>query len=92
VAECSSPKCTEVIDWAYSDKEPEPGELPKRNPVNRASADDPKGNLEVWRDDVGVLRFRYLRKGEVPASGHHRAISHYATCCDAGSFRRRRTA
>jgi hypothetical protein len=92
LAECSSPRCSEEIDWAYKDEEPKEGETPKRNPINRASVDDPAGNLEVWRDEHKVLRYRYLRKGEVPAPGHHRGISHYATCVDSESFRRRRTA
>jgi hypothetical protein len=92
LAECSSPRCHEEIDWAYKDEEPETGKQPKRTPVNRASADDPKGNLEVWRDEHKVLRYRYLKKGEVPAPGHHRGVSHYATCVDAASFRRPRAA
>lgn len=90
MAECGSyPRCQEVIDWATSAAEPVPGERPKRMPVNRASKGDPAGNVAVWRDDLGILRFRVLRKGEDPAPGHHRAVSHYATCVDAAAYRRR---
>jgi hypothetical protein len=85
--QCDS--CSELIDWAVSAKPPEPGERPKRNPINHASADDPKGNLEVWRDPNGVLVYRYLKKGEQPEHGHHRGVSHYATCPQAAEWRSR---
>jgi hypothetical protein len=87
MAECGS--CHYEIDWAYSDKPPVPGKRPGRVPVNHDSAGDPKGNLEVWRDGQGVLRYRYLRKGEEPAKGRHRGVTHYATCPDADMWRQR---
>ena len=86
--ECSGPNCHAEIDDAYS--VPAEGEEEKRHPVNHDSADDPKGNLIVWRDDHGVLRFRYKRKGDSPGPGEHLGISHYATCPDADYFRSQR--
>lgn len=94
--ECRS--CHAEIDYA----EKSPAELndkglPKMVPVNHDSVDDPKGNLEVWsapvidaKGNVGpatVLYFRYLRQGQQPAEGHHRGISHFATCPDRKQWR-----
>lgn len=69
--------------------------LPKTIPINADSVDDPKGNIEIWSEvisaDNGHLRAyrgRYLKKGEVPAEGHHRGISHFSTCPQAGKWRR----
>jgi len=88
-ANCGS--CQAEIDWAVKHPDeinPKNGKL-KTTPVNRDSADDPKGNLAVWYDGEGVLRFRYLRKGETPEPGQHRGISHYATCPQADQWRNR---
>lgn len=95
--ECASPGCRQAIDWA----EKFPLELdnagrPKTIPVNHDSADDPTGNIEVWRQEiktaggatVQVLYARYLRKGQEPEPGHHRGISHFATCPDRDRYRR----
>lgn len=71
--------------------------MPKSVPIDAGSVGDPKGNIEVWTEPViattagepaYVKRFRYLRKGTAPADGHHRAVSHYATCPDAAKWRR----
>lgn len=65
--------------------------LPKTVPINANSVDDPHGNVEIWSEEIPseggtaayrVYRSRYLKKGEVPAEGHHRGISHFATCKD----------
>jgi len=83
VASCSL--CPAEIDWAL---------LPsgKRLPIDRASADDPKGNLAVRRHADGKLTVRYLKRSEEPDAGEHRAISHFATCPAADSFRKPRLA
>jgi hypothetical protein len=89
--------CHAEIDWAYMDpgyvkpgEEHLKGNRPKANPVNHDSVDDPDGNLAVWRDGDGVLRYRYLRNGDVPAPGEHRGISHFATCPESARWRRPR--
>lgn len=94
--ECRS--CHAPIDWAskWPEEFNEHGKQ-KTMPINHDSVDDPKGNIEVWREPIiptttdapaMVLRFRYLRKGERPTPGHHRGISHYATCPQAGQWRK----
>jgi hypothetical protein len=83
-ARCRSASCQAEIDWAQS--VPEAGVAPSLMPVDRASADDPSGNLAVWREGR-TLRFRVLAKGEGPRPGEHRGISHYASCPDAASWR-----
>lgn len=83
--ECRS--CHHPVDWAYSVNADASKE--KGNPINHDSVDDPKGNLAVWRDSSGLLRYRYLRKGEVPGKGEHRGISHFATCTEAKNWRSR---
>jgi hypothetical protein len=71
--------------------------LPKSMPINYDSVNDPKGNLEVWAAEViaantgaaaTVYHFRYLHQGEEPTRGK-RGISHYATCPDAGKWRKK---
>jgi hypothetical protein len=76
--------CKGDIDWAMSE------DGLKRNPIDHASADREDGNLLVWRDNGGILRYKYRRKGVDPGPGEHTAISHYATCPEAGQWRRRR--
>lgn len=81
--------CHAEIDWAYSvnaDAEKEKG-----NPINHDSVDDPNGNLAVWRDSQRVLRYRYLRKGELLRTSpkEHRGISHFATCPNAKEWRKK---
>lgn len=98
--ECSS--CHAPVYWCVKDPvELNDRGLPKTNPVNADSIGDPKGNLEVWSEPViptttsepaYVLKFRYLRRGEVPADGHKRAVSHFATCPEANQWRRNRPA
>lgn len=84
--ECRS--CRQEIDWATS--VPPEGEVEKTNPINRDSADDPKGNLAIWRDESGILRYRYLRKGDQLRRGEHRGISHFATCPNRDNWRNRK--
>lgn len=96
MAECRT--CHQEIDWAVKfPEELKDDGTPKVAPVNRDSADDPKGTLEVWRQSVipsstgqpaTVLYFRYLRKGEQPPPGRHRGVSHFATCGQAAQHRR----
>lgn len=96
--ECGS--CHAEVDWAQKfPLELNDKGLPKAVPVNHGSAGDPAGKLEVWREPVigtadgrqaaTVLYFRYLKKDETPAPGHHRGVSHFGTCPDAGSWRRK---
>jgi len=82
MAKCGA--CPAEIDWAL---------LPsgKRLPVDRASADDPKGNLAILRHPDGKLTVRYLKRSEQPEPGEHRAISHFASCPAASSFRKPKT-
>lgn len=89
--ECRS--CRAEIDWAYK-PEPEDDGTVKSNPINRDSADDPAGNLIIWRDGHGVLRFRYRRKGDNPdrAKGEHTGISHFATCPERDKWRKGKAA
>lgn len=87
IQQCDS--CSAPIWWATSDKDPEPGERPKRNPIDHATVGDPKGNLATWRDEHGVLRYHYLKKGEEPGPGQKRAVSHYASCPQAAEWRAR---
>jgi hypothetical protein len=93
--ECRS--CHAPIWWCELDPPAvnERGE-PKMAPVDHATIGDPTGKLEVWSVEIipvkggepaRALYFRYLRKGEVPAEGHKRAISHFATCPQAGQWR-----
>jgi hypothetical protein len=98
--ECGS--CHAPVYWCVKspeelqDKGPNRGK-PKTAPVDVASVGAADGKLEVWSEPVipvrdggaaYVLRFRYLKRGEEPAEGHKRATSHFATCPDAGSWRR----
>jgi hypothetical protein len=96
--ECRS--CHAPIDWAtkWPEEFNEAGK-PKVMPIDHDSVDDPKGKLEVWSelvfksvDDVSVtvLRFAYLKQGSAPTEGHHRGVSHYATCPQAGQWRTRK--
>lgn len=41
---------------------------------------DPGGNVAVWRDPLGRLRVRQLRRGERPAGGESLSVPHFATC------------
>lgn len=81
MASCRS--CQAEIDWAVTD----PGR--KAMPVDHGSADDPAGNLAVWRDGEGTLRCRVLRKGEDPAAGQLRGQSHWASCPQSAEHKRR---
>lgn len=87
--------CHAPIDWAYKEltegvtADGYIGERPKSNPIDHGSVDDPAGNLAVWRDGQGVLRYRYLRKGDELRPGEHRGISHFATCKDREQWRKR---
>jgi len=59
-------------------------------PIHKDSLHDPRGNLEVWKDESGKVRCRYLKGDEplmVPLPGHFRAMSHYAFCPDAEAWR-----
>lgn len=85
--ECRS--CHAAIDWAYA-PEADPDGKVKSHPVDHDSADKPGGKLAVWRDDSGVLRYRYLRKGDQLRRGEHTGISHFATCPNAAQHRKDR--
>jgi hypothetical protein len=95
-AECTS--CHAPVYWCVKTPEELNGKgLPKAVPVDVASVGSDEGNLEVWSDPVipvrpggaaYVLRFRYLRKGEAVDPARKRATSHFATCPDAGKWRR----
>jgi len=95
--ECRS--CQVEIWWAQkSPLELNDNGLPKTIPVNTDSLDTPNGSIEVWTEKVipsvdgghaWVMHFRYLKKGEEPQPGHRRAVSHFATCAQADSWRRR---
>lgn len=71
--------------------------MPKTMPINADSIGDPTGKVEVWSEPVipttegrpaYVLHFRYLNQTHpVPDEGHKRAISHFATCKQADSWR-----
>jgi hypothetical protein len=71
--------------------------LPKTAPVNANSIGDPKGTIEVWSErlptdggaQLWALYFRYLKKGEEVTPGRKRAVSHFATCPQAGQWRSR---
>jgi hypothetical protein len=85
---CGSPRCGALIDWALPDGRQSPA-----HPVDHASAGQPAGNLEVWRDGGrGQLRYRVMKASEEPAQGRHRGMSHFATCIDAAFYRRPRAA
>lgn len=98
-AECNS--CHAPIWWATKhplEINPKTGK-PKTMPINANSLDDPKGNVEIWTEDVipahsgqraWAMYFRYLNKGHPrPDEGHHRGVSHYATCPQAEQWRTR---
>ena len=74
--QCSSDGCGAQIAWART----VPGGKPM--PVNRGSANDPAGNLAVWKQD-GKLWCRVLKAGEDPAEGQFRGVCHWATCVKA---------
>ncbi len=89
--------CRAPVDWAakFPEERDDKGR-PKTMPVNPDAV--PNGNLEVWRQPVipttttapaTVLYYRYLRKGEQPAPGRERRVSHFATCPDARQWRTR---
>lgn len=91
--------CGAAIDWCVKFPEEMNAQgMPKTMPVNHDSWDDPKGNIVAWRGEPlllgdgtpgpAVTYFRYLKKGEEPKDGEHRGISHFATCRDAGQWRR----
>lgn len=93
--ECRS--CGHGIYWC----EKSPPELNDRGqvktiPINADSVNDPKGNIEIWSEQIpaqggtATLRAfyaRYLKKGADPAPGHSRGISHFATCPQSGKWR-----
>lgn len=97
--ECRS--CQAQIWWAEKsppETNPKTGRL-KTMPINADSIDDPKGNIEVWTEDVipsaagkpaWAMYFRYLNQAHPePDTGHHRAVSHFATCPQSGQWRSR---
>jgi hypothetical protein len=49
----------------------------------------PDGNLAVYRDHLGALKARTLKKGEEPDLYERRGKSHFATCKHADRFRKR---
>ena len=77
--------CHAEIDWASNE------DGTKTNPIDHDSADVPGGNLIVWRDVGGVLRYRYLRKADAGRdlkSFEHLGRSHFATCPNARQHRK----
>ena len=88
--ECRS--CHAEIYWATAEQA-EDGKPEKSSPIDKATLGGEAGNLDTWRDGQGVLRYRYIRKAEQAAAlpeGHLRAVSHFATCAQAASWRKRR--
>jgi hypothetical protein len=85
---CQGETCQAVIDWAtWPDGT-------HRHPITRprpcpgpGEACTHEGNLAVWRDGSGRLRWRSLVEGEQLAGREHRGRSHYADCPDADAFR-----
>jgi hypothetical protein len=59
----------------------------KQMPLN--ATPDPAGNVAAGRDEDGLVVCRTLRKGEAAAPIEQRFTSHYATCPQAGQWRRR---
>ena len=74
--------CAAEIMWATE------GTTNKLMPIHKASLHDPAGNLQVWKDIEGKVRWQYVMKdGLVTLPGHFRAMSHYAFCPDAEAWR-----
>jgi hypothetical protein len=85
--ECRS--CHAEVYWALP---ADPESTSNGMPLEKAALGDPAGNVDTWRDSQGVLRYRYIRKAEMSAElpeGHLRAVSHFATCSEAASWRRK---
>lgn len=63
----------------------------KSMPVDfkRYDQDDATANVAVSRDSRGVLYARVLRDGEKPDVDERRTTSHFATCPNADTHRRR---
>jgi hypothetical protein len=78
-ARCRS--CGAEIAWATT-----PGN--SLIPLDAAPRDT--GNLAVHRNPRGDLIARPLKAGEQPDAHEKPGISHFATCSDAASHRRRR--
>jgi hypothetical protein len=83
---CRSESCGALVDFAL----PPAGERGGRVPVDHGSAGDPAGNLAVWRDGYGILRYRYLAKGEEPAARQKRGVPHFATCPEQDVWRKKK--
>lgn len=85
--ECRS--CHTEVYWALP---ADPESTSAGMPLDKATLGQPGGNVDTWRDDQRVLRYRYIRKAEMDAVlplGHLRAVSHFATCPNADSWRRK---
>lgn len=78
-AECWKPACAAPIIMAWSVTPEDQDEKPM--PVDHDSIGGDAGELAVWRDVHGLLRWRRLTK-TAPGlgEGERRAVSHYATC------------
>jgi hypothetical protein len=98
--ECST--CHQEIWWVEKfplEINPDTGQ-PRRIAVNADSITaegDPKGKIEVWSERIATdggqplwaLYGRYLNKQHpVPGPGHKMGVSHFATCEQAGQWRR----
>jgi hypothetical protein len=74
----------EIVSAVKHPEELNDKQQPKTTMIEPSSIGGPDGDLEVWEEQVwgpaGVMRYRYLRKGEVPALGHSLARSHFASC------------
>jgi hypothetical protein len=68
------------------------------DPADPGKGGDPRGTMEVWSERIPTdggsplwaLFCRYLNQSHPsPAPGHKRAVSHFATCPQAGQWRSR---
>lgn len=75
--------CHEPIVWAMVRKLD--GNY-SRMPLDADPA--PNGNLAVYRDHLGALKARTLKKGEEPDKYERRGVSHFAICKHADRHRK----
>jgi len=87
MSECRGEHCTQEIVWAVrrDGRQRHPFTVPEKcpGPGRRCTHE---GTFAVWWSG-GKTYYRPLRSGEHLTDVEHRAVSHYATCVDAESFR-----
>jgi hypothetical protein len=76
--------CAEPIVWAMVRKLD--GSY-SRMPIDVDPA--PDGNLAIYRDHLGAIKARTLKKGEEPDQYERRGKTHFATCKHRDRFRKR---